>query len=81
MWTPRAWKAWGLELNHKRFAWQETSEKGSVNWLLVPDVLHGFDNLVGRLRSGGEETVKDAELKTTAYCKVLGDWLHSTVFK
>jgi acetyl esterase/lipase len=78
---PEPGKHGELELNDKRFAWQETSKKGSVNWLLVPDVLHGFDNLVGRLRSGGEETLKDAELKTTAYCKILAEWLHSTVFK
>lgn len=78
---PEPGKPGELELNDKRFAWQETFEKGSVNWMLVPDVLHGFDNLVGRLRSGGEETVKDAEKKTTAYCKILGEWLHSTVFK
>ncbi|KAH7210212.1 Alpha/Beta hydrolase protein [Fusarium oxysporum] len=69
-----------LELEDKRFAWQETFPDGSVRWLLVPDVLHGFDSLPMRERLGGEETIKDAELKTEAYCKLLGDWLLNTVF-
>ncbi|SCV49522.1 related to triacylglycerol lipase [Fusarium fujikuroi] len=69
-----------LELEDKRFAWQETFPGGSVRWLLVPDVLHGFDSLPMRERAGEKETVKDAELKTEAYCNLLGDWLLNTVF-
>ncbi|KAM0469185.1 hypothetical protein ACHAP7_010195 [Fusarium lateritium] len=69
-----------LELNDERFAWQETFPSGSVRWLLVPDVLHGFDGLPMRERLGGEETMRDAELKTDAYCRLLGDWLLGTVF-
>jgi hypothetical protein len=33
-----------------------------------------------RERLGGKETMKDAELKTEAYCRVLGEWLLGTVF-
>ncbi|WZH45299.1 Alpha/Beta hydrolase protein [Fusarium acuminatum] len=69
-----------LELDDERFAWQETFSDGSVRWLLVPDVLHGFDSLPMRERLGGKETMKDAELKTEAYCRVLGEWLLGTVF-
>ncbi|KAF5612412.1 triacylglycerol lipase [Fusarium subglutinans] len=69
-----------LELEDKRFAWQETFSDGSVRWLLVPDVLHGFDSLPMRERVGDKETIKDAELKTKAYCNLLGDWLLNTVF-
>ncbi|PNP83922.1 hypothetical protein FNYG_02610 [Fusarium nygamai] len=70
-----------LELEDKRFAWQETFPDGSVRWLLVPDVLHGFDSLPMRERVGDKETIKDAELKTEAYCNLLGDWLLNTVFE
>ncbi|KAG5749187.1 hypothetical protein H9Q70_008165 [Fusarium xylarioides] len=69
-----------LELKDNRFAWQETLPDGSVRWLLVPDVLHGFDSLPMRERVGDKETIKDAELKTEAYCKLLADWLLNTVF-
>jgi hypothetical protein len=69
-----------LELDDERFAWHEAFPDGSVRWLLVPDVLHGFDSLPMRERLGGEETMKDGELKTEAYCKLLGDWLLGTVF-
>ncbi|KAF5638929.1 triacylglycerol lipase [Fusarium sp. NRRL 25303] len=69
-----------LELEDSRFAWQETFPGGSVRWLLVPDVLHGFDSLPMRERVGEKETIKDAELKTKAYCDLLGDWLLHTVF-
>jgi hypothetical protein len=34
-----------------------------------------------RKRLGGEETMKDGELKTEKYCKLLGDWLLGTVFR
>jgi hypothetical protein len=70
-----------LEMDDENFAWEETFHDGSVKWLLVPDVLHGFDSLPLRARFGGEETMKDAELKTEAYCKVLGDWLLGSAFK
>ncbi|KAF5545774.1 triacylglycerol lipase [Fusarium mexicanum] len=69
-----------LELEDKRFTWQETFPGGSIRWLLVPDVLHGFDSLPMRERVGEEETIKDAERKTKAYCNLLGDWLLNTVF-
>ncbi|KAF5636089.1 triacylglycerol lipase [Fusarium sp. NRRL 52700] len=77
---PEPGKHGELELNDKRFAWQETFTDGSVRWLLVPDVLHGFDSPPMRERVGDNVTIKDAELKTEAYCNLLGDWLLNTVF-
>lgn len=54
-------------------------EDGSVRWILVPDVMHGFDRALWRY--GGEETVRDAELKTVAYIDSVGKWLRDTVWK
>lgn len=54
-------------------------EDGSVRWILVPDVMHGFDRALWRY--GGEETVRDAELKTVAYVDAVGKWLRETVWK
>ncbi|KAI3392518.1 hypothetical protein diail_5559, partial [Diaporthe ilicicola] len=73
----------------KRFGFQETwpaagdeggdgdgDEDGSVRWILVPDVMHGFDRALWR--AGGEETARDAELKTVAYIDAVGRWLRDT---
>lgn len=54
-------------------------EEGSVRWILVPDVMHGFDRSLWRY--GGEETVRDAELKTVAYVDAVGKWLRETVWR
>jgi hypothetical protein len=65
-----------------RYAWQEAwQDGGSVNWLLVPDVMHAFDNTIMRNSyGGGEETIDDAEKKTAEVQKLLGEWLHSMVW-
>lgn len=57
----------------------DEEEDGSVRWILVPDVMHGFDRALWRY--GGEETVRDAELKTVAYIDAVGKWLRDTVWK
>ncbi|AEO58550.1 hypothetical protein MYCTH_102943 [Thermothelomyces thermophilus ATCC 42464] len=54
---------------------------GGVKWLLVPDVLHGFDNPHMRALMGGTETIKDAELKTEAYRAELARWLKEVVWR
>jgi acetyl esterase/lipase len=64
----------------ERFAFEENWDDGGVKWLLVPDVVHGFDNVHIRAVMGGEETIKDAELKTAAYVRELGQWLRTTVW-
>lgn len=60
-----------LELEDGRFAW----ENGGVRWLLVPDVVHAFDFHVGAEVAGDEGSVRDAERKTEAYIRLVGDWL------
>ncbi|OAA57996.1 spindle pole body component [Niveomyces insectorum RCEF 264] len=64
----------------ERYGWQATWPDGSVNWLLVPDAVHGFDNFNIRQVMGGEETMLDAEMKTKAYVKLIGEWLHNVVW-
>ncbi|KAK0724345.1 Alpha/Beta hydrolase protein [Lasiosphaeris hirsuta] len=70
-----------LERDDGRFSFEESWLGGGVKWLLVPDVLHGFDNQNIRALMGGEETVRDAEAKTKAFMDELGLWLRDTVWK
>lgn len=78
-----------LELGDERFAFEETWDSdgngggggGGVKWLLVPDVLHGFDNVHIRRLMGGRETMEDAERKTEAYTAELARWLKEVVWK
>jgi acetyl esterase/lipase len=68
-----------LELSDERFHW-ESKEKG-VRWLLVPDVLHGFDlHEFGRTVSD-PETGRDGDAKALKYMKLVGDWLLGTAWK
>lgn len=70
-----------LELEDDRFAFEDRWEGGGVKWLLVPDVVHGFDHAeVRSVLGGGEATIVDAEMKTTAYVAELGRWLKETVW-
>ena len=73
----------GLELADERYAFEETWDGGaaSVNWLLVPDAIHGFDNALLRASFGDEEHTRDAELKATAMQERLADWLRGVVWK
>lgn len=70
----------------KRFGfevcWRETAEeeRGSVKWILVPDVLHGFDRASWRTGGGNPDIVRDAEEKTRAYVDAVGAWLRGTVW-
>ncbi|GAB1318103.1 Alpha/beta-hydrolase [Madurella fahalii] len=74
-----------LELGDERFAFEETwaagGGGGGVKWLLVPDVLHGFDNVHIRSVVGGKEAMDDAERKTAAYTAELARWLKEVVWK
>ncbi|KAI1073391.1 alpha/beta-hydrolase [Whalleya microplaca] len=71
----------GLILNDEQFAFEHLDEdkKGSVRWLLVPDQIHGFDHIP--VNWHGKESFEDAELKTIAYQKVIGEWLHNVAWK
>ncbi|KAJ9132266.1 Alpha/beta-hydrolase [Pleurostoma richardsiae] len=65
-----------------RFGWEQEDGDGSVKWILVPDALHGFDNVhMRRLVGGGEETMVDAEMKTREYVQAVGEWLLRKVWK
>ena len=70
-----------------RFGWMEGFEgaeaKGSTRWLLVPDVVHGFDSAAWRNRYlwGDEEARMDAEMKTVAYQREVGEWLWGVVWR
>jgi acetyl esterase/lipase len=85
-----------LRTDDTRFAfeetWDEAGETGTeearkgdgtrgVKWLLVPDVVHSFDNAVVRLTWRNNVSAKDAEAKTIAYVDELGRWLRETVWK
>lgn len=65
-----------LDLEDPRFAW----EQGGVRWLLVPDVVHAFDFHVGAEVLGDEGSVRDAERKTEAYIRLVGEWLSEKVW-
>ncbi|KAK3317200.1 alpha/beta hydrolase fold protein [Cercophora scortea] len=74
----------GLELADERFAFEETWEGGSgggVKWLLVPDVIHGFDNVHVRELMGGKEAIEDGERKAKLCVAEMGRWLKETVWK
>ncbi|KAH8881234.1 alpha/beta-hydrolase [Thozetella sp. PMI_491] len=69
--------------NNERFAFEDEWEDGGVKWLLVPDVLHAFDNPVLRKMNalGDMETVRDAEIKTVLYTDEVAAWLKGKVWR
>lgn len=71
-------KRYGFEVSWKR---TREEEGGSVKWILVPDVVHGFDRASWRAGVGSAETVQDAEAKTRAYIDAVGRWLRGTAWK
>lgn len=70
------------DINNERFWFEDSWDggRGGVKWLLVPDVLHGFDNPHIRGLMGGEVMIKDAEMKTRAYVEEMGNWLRERVW-
>jgi hypothetical protein len=68
-----------LEVNDERF-WFESKERG-IKWILVPDVVHGFDlHDIGKT-SADAETARDGDAKGLKVIKVLGEWLLRTAWK
>ncbi|CAP67228.1 uncharacterized protein PODANS_1_22390 [Podospora anserina S mat+] len=57
-------------------------QRGSTKWLLVPDVVHGFDSANWRNEYlwGDEEARMDAEMKTMAYQREVAEWLWGRLF-
>lgn len=65
-----------------RFGWEDVYADGSsVNWLCVPDVIHGFDHTFVQEQWASEELRLDAQLKTKAYVERVGKWLNNVVWK
>ena len=66
----------------ERFGFEESWARGGVKWLLVQDVMHGFDNAEVREATamGDWETIRDAQVKTRLYMDELGSWLRSKVW-
>ncbi|KAH0524244.1 hypothetical protein TsFJ059_006776 [Trichoderma semiorbis] len=71
----------GEGVSDERFAFEEHWQGGGVKWLLVPDVLHGFDNRFYREMDIRREDIQDAEVKTEAYMRELGTWLRERVWR
>ncbi|KAK9424471.1 putative Alpha/Beta hydrolase protein [Seiridium unicorne] len=74
-----------LELSDERFVFEDTTTrpngaKTSVKWLLVPDVIHGFDLKMPDALIGDDETREDAREKTRQLVASLGQWLRDTVW-
>lgn len=73
--------------NSAKFGWTEkmtvAGVEGSTRWLLVPDVVHGFDSAGWRNKYlwGDEEARLDSEMKTIAYQRELAEWLWGTVWR
>ncbi|KAK0707240.1 Alpha/Beta hydrolase protein [Apiosordaria backusii] len=82
------WRGCLEDADNSRFSWTEKMEmedgvRGSTRWLLVPDVVHGFDSANWRNKYlwGDEEARMDAEMKTMAYQRELAEWLWGVVWK
>ncbi|KAH8674153.1 Alpha/Beta hydrolase protein [Xylariales sp. PMI_506] len=81
-----------LILNDERFAFtsdqiiadstssDSSSDGGSVRWLLIPDQVHGFDQIPAKWH-GSDEAMHDAETKTEQYQRQVGEWLHQVVWR
>lgn len=58
----------------ERFAWEEQVAGGEYRWLLVPDVLHGFDAPLPEI--GGESAQRrDTAIKTEKLMGMIAEWL------
>ncbi|KAJ0107231.1 hypothetical protein J7T55_007601 [Diaporthe amygdali] len=69
-----------LILDDERFAFKHVDDDGrEVQWLLIPDQIHGFD-LDPVDFHGSQEAFQDAQVKTEEYQKILGEWLHNSTW-
>ncbi|KLU85633.1 hypothetical protein MAPG_04655 [Magnaporthiopsis poae ATCC 64411] len=65
----------------ERFGFDDHADGKGVKWMLVPDVLHGFDCKAMRDLAGGEEAIEDAEMKTVHEIERIGRWLREKAWK
>jgi acetyl esterase/lipase len=68
-----------LVLDSERFAFEERTGRGSCRWLLVPDTIHGFDQMPPFVKD--EACRRDAKAKTAAVQKEVAAWLFREAFK
>ncbi|WYZ43321.1 hypothetical protein EsH8_VI_001020 [Colletotrichum jinshuiense] len=78
---PEAAKTQELELGDERFAWEVEDARGSVKWLLVPDVIHAFDMHEMGAAVSDPVSVRDGNAKAVKVIKMLGEWLRRTAWK
>ncbi|KAK3903712.1 Arylacetamide deacetylase [Staphylotrichum tortipilum] len=67
-----------------RFGWTvNRGQAGSTRWLLVPDVVHGFESAGWRRRYlwGDEVARMDAEMKALAVQREVAEWLWGVVWR
>ncbi|GKT49723.1 acetyl-hydrolase [Colletotrichum spaethianum] len=70
-----------LETRDERFAWEVADARGSVKWLLVPDVIHAFDFHEMGAAVSDPVSVRDGNAKAVKVMKVVGEWLRRTAWK
>ncbi|KAK3361338.1 Alpha/Beta hydrolase protein [Lasiosphaeria ovina] len=68
-----------LILDDERFAFEDVVEQGGgvgrYRWLLVPDVVHGFDHEDTKFLVRDEVAMDDARIKTAKVRTMIGRWL------
>ncbi|KAI1268126.1 alpha/beta hydrolase fold protein [Xylariaceae sp. FL1019] len=70
-----------LILDDERFAFEHRDGSGkTVQWLLVPDEVHGFDHIPPSWH-GSKEAEESATYKTTLYQQMVGKWLYNTAWR
>jgi acetyl esterase/lipase len=73
--SQRVWPKGELVLDDERYYFDEKKEDGRrYTWLLVPDSVHGFDQLLP-MHSKDTNLVEDSELKTAKVIDFVGRWL------
>ncbi|KAK1574054.1 alpha/beta hydrolase fold protein [Colletotrichum navitas] len=70
-----------LELADERFAWEAADERGSVKWLLVPDVVHAFDMHEMGAAQMDAASARDGNAKAVKVMGAVGEWLRRTAWK
>ncbi|KAK1963218.1 alpha/beta hydrolase fold protein [Colletotrichum sublineola] len=79
--TAPAGRAQELELADERFSWEAADARGSVKWLLVPDVIHAFDmHEMGTVQMDAA-SAREGDAKAVKVMGVVGEWLRRTAWK
>ncbi|KAK2058424.1 alpha/beta hydrolase fold protein [Colletotrichum caudatum] len=76
-----AGRAQDLELTDERFSWEAADARGSVKWLLVPDVIHAFDMHEMGAAQLDAASAREGNAKAVKVITVVGEWLRRTAWK